>query len=195
MDYLDERVKAGEITDGERVALIAQDAEGLVQAIDPAKVEDRDLWIYGDLLRTTGRWGDAAEVLGRAAKAAKTWDRRVNDTLRYASALAHEGKVPEAIAAARSVYGAPDEECAPVLPATLYELVPAAQGKGHDRELADLLAEALACQRRTRVDRSTPEGRAFVAAGIYHRTRAERKIESLRAGGAAGRGTGGGMRA
>lgn len=154
-----------------------------MQTIDPKEVDDEDLWIYGDLLRTTGRYEDAAKTLERAAKVSTTWDRRVNDTLRYAACLAHLGKVDEAIAAARTVYSAPDQETAPILPATLYELVPAAQGKGKDRELADLLVDAIACQRRTKVNRDTDEGRAFLAAGIWHIRKAQRKIDELRTGG------------
>lgn len=187
-EYLDERVKAGELSDAQRVDLIRQNAEGLVQTIDPNDVQDEDLWIYGDLLRTTGRWSDAADVLGKAAKVAASWDRRVNDTLRWSSALAHEDKVPEAIAVARSVFNAPPDQSAPILFAVLYEIVPAAQGKGHDRELADLLEAAVGTQARTKVDPKTDVGKAFIAAARFHRERAERKIEALRAGG-------GGMRA
>lgn len=183
LDYLDGRVKAGEIDDRQRGELIRTRAESLVQTIDPQTVDDEDLWIYGDLLRTTGRWQDAADVLKRAAESATGWDRRVNDTLRYAACLAHLGKVDEAIAAARSVYKAPDQETAPILPATLYELVPAAQGRGRDSQLADLLEEAIACQRRTKVDRTTDEGKMFLAASIWHIRRADRAIAALRAGG------------
>lgn len=183
LEYLDARVRDGEIDDAQRLQLIQQRADTLVQTIDPTAVNDEDLWIYGDLLRTTGRYADAAKVLEQAAKVATNWDRRVNDTLRYAACLAHLGKVDEAIAAARTVYKAPDPETAPILPATLYELVPAAQGKGKDRELADLLVDAIACQKRTQVNRDSEEGKSFIGAAIWHIRRAERAIDQLRAGG------------
>lgn len=176
-------MRAGDIDDGQRLQLIQTRIEELVQTIDPKAVRDEDLWIYGDMLRATGRYEDAAKVLAKAAKVATGWDRRVNDTLRYAACLAHLGKVDEAIATARTVYSAPDRETAPILPATLYELVPAAQGRGKDRELAELLVEAIACQRRTKVDRNSDEGKSFLGAGVWHIRRAERAIAALRAGG------------
>lgn len=182
MEYLDARVRRGEIDDAKRLDLIRERANELLQTIDPKAVAPEDLWIHGDLLRSTGRYEDAAKVLARASKAAQSWDRRVNDTLRYASCLAQIGRVDEAIKAARTVFDAPDQETAPILPATLYELVPAAQGKGKDRELADLLQEAIKCQQRTKVDLASDEGKQFVVARRYHIIRAERAIESLRSG-------------
>ncbi|RYG86471.1 hypothetical protein EON77_03745 [bacterium] len=182
LDYLDARFHAGEISDGQRQVLIQTRMNELVQAIDPQEVQDEDLWIYGDLLRSTGRWKEAADVLKQAAERADGWDRRVNDTLRYASCLAHLGKVDEAIKAARGVYNAPDRETAPILPATLYELVPAAQGQGHDPELAKLLEDAIACQTRTEVDAKSDEGKMFLAASKWHVRRARKTIDLLRAG-------------
>ena len=183
VEYLDARVRSTEISDAQRLRLIRDRTETLVQAIDPKAVENGDLWIYGEMLRGTGRYAEAAEVLKRAAKSASNWDRRVNDTLRYAACLAHLDRVDEAIATARSVYSAPDRETAPILPATLYELVPAAQGKGKDRELADLLEDAIACQQRTKVDLNSDEGKSFRAAGLWHVRHARAAISGLRGGG------------
>lgn len=182
-EYFGERVNAGEITDEQRNALLRAEADRLLNTFDPKRIRPEDQWIYGDFLRATGRTQDAAVALKQAADSAKTWDRRVNDTLRYATELAKLNKVPEALAAAQGVLKAPDEECAPILPATLYELVPAAEGKGHDKELADFLAKAEACHRRTKVDAKSAEGKSFRFAAAYHLRRAEEKIAQLRAGG------------
>ena len=182
-EFAEDRVAKDEITDEQRNAFLREQVEVLLQTLDPDKIAPDDLWIYGDMLRSTRRFGDAAEVLKRAAANAKGWDRRVNDTLRYAACLAEQGKVTEAIAAARAILNAPDNETAPILPATLYELVPAAQAKGQDAALADLLEEAIARHERTQVDRAAPEGKAFLAARIWHLRRARDKVAQLRAGG------------
>lgn len=182
-DYFGERVAAKEITDDQRNALLRAQSERLLTRIDPQRVLPEDLWIYGDLLRTTGRTADAAEVLKRAAKAAPDWDRRVNDTLRYAACLAALGKVSGAIAAAKEVMVAPDSQCAPILPAVLYEIVPAGQGKGKDSELADLLILAEKCHERTTVDGKSDAGKMFLLAKSHHLRKAEEKVAQLRAGG------------
>lgn len=182
-EYFAERVARAEMTDEERNRRLLDETERLLKYLDPEKIAPEDLWIYGDLLRSTGRTAAAAEVLARAAKLATSWDRRTNDTLRWATCLAKIGRVREAIAAAASVMDAPAKDAAPLLPATLYELVPAAQGKGADRELAALLELAVAAHRRTTVDPATPEGKGFLIARRFHIRRAEAKIAELRAGG------------
>jgi hypothetical protein len=78
------------------------------------------------------------------------------------------------------VYDVPDDQSAPILPATLYEIVPAAEGKGHDKELAELLELAIRCHERTVVDIKTDDGRIFMAARRYHINKAATKAAVLR---------------
>jgi hypothetical protein len=121
--------------------------------------------------------------LKEAVKYASNPDRKVNDTLRLAQALGKNGKVGEAISTAKAVFGAKDEDAAPILPATLYEIVPATEGKGKNKELAAILKEAIACHMRVKVDAATDAGKFFLAARRHHVNKAEAKVQELLAGG------------
>jgi hypothetical protein len=169
VEILDYKVTKGEITDTQRVELISQEADRLLALIDPKAIAPADCWIYADMLRTTKRYDAAIPYLEKAVAAA----------LRLAQAYEMVGKVQLAVKTAESVFNVPDDQCAPILPATLYEIVPAAQKKGDDRALARLLTEAIACHLRTKVDTSTEAGKLFVAARSHHVSRAQAKILEL----------------
>ena len=168
-----------EISDGRRNQLIQELAEDMLKSVDPKVIPESDLWMYAALLRVTNRWAEAETALVAAVKVAKTEDRRVNDTLKLAQAQAKNAKVTEAISTANSVLNVADGDAAPVLPAILYEVVPAAQGKGHDKDLADLLVKAIDCHRRVKVDLNSDAGKLFVAASRHHIDMAQLKIEQL----------------
>jgi len=174
-EILDYQVQKRTLSDAQRLELIAVEAERLLKYVDPDKVLPKDKWKYAELLRATGRFEAAIPVYEEAVKKASDWDRRVNDSLRLAQCYAKMGKVKEAIQLARTTLAAPDTDTAPILPATLYELVPAAEGKGMDKELGKLLVDAIEAHRRTKVDLSTDAGKGFVAAGRFHISRAQQK--------------------
>jgi hypothetical protein len=86
------------------------------------------------------------------------------------------GQLPDAFKTARQAFNAAPEASAPILPAVLLEMVPAARGKGHDEELAELLEEAIGKHMATVVDPGTVAGVAFLAARPHHVRNAWRTI-------------------
>lgn len=181
VNKLDDKVRSREISDAERKANIVRYAEELMAKIDPKTVPPNDYWKYGDMLRTTQRWPEAEEYLGKAVRFAADTDRKVNDTLRLAQAEAMNGKVDQAIKSVESTFSVKDEEAAPILMATLYEVIPAAEGKGKDKQLAELLKGAIACHLRVKVDLNSESGKLFLATRRHHVSRAEAKMAELAA--------------
>ena len=179
VEILNYHVIKGDIDDKRRLELIEEEANRLLGYIDPAAVTPANAWMYADLLRTTKRWNVLVPLLEKAVKSAATVDRKVNDSLRLAQALAEMNNVPEAIKVARSVFDVAPDQLAPILPATLYEIVPAALHKGHDPELATLLQDAVACHERVKVDPKTDDGKLFLIARNHHLSRARAKILEL----------------
>jgi len=176
---LDYKVIQSEISDERRNEMIRQFSEELLKTIDPKAIPDSDQWMYATLLRVTDRWVDAEEALKIAVKVADSPDRKINDTLKLAQAQAKNGEVAEAIKTASVVLTVPDTDAAPILPSVLYEIVPAAENKGHDKDLAKLLTEAIACHMRVKVDRTSDSGRQFLIARRYHVNKAHQKVEQL----------------
>lgn len=162
------RVVRGEITEQQAQEFTRARADELVEHIDLAKIPDAQAFAYGQVFRTAQRWEDAKTLFETALETAKTEDIRVNAGLRLAQSLANLGQVDEAIATARSVFDAPDHEAAPILPAVLYEIVPAGRRKGKDAELAKLLEDAVAQHQRTRVDVKSEAGQSFLMAMGVH---------------------------
>ncbi len=166
-----DRVTRGEISDGQFQDLMAQTANRLLTGVTIENTDPEMAWEYGEVFRTARQWASAETFLRVAVDFAiktRNEDRRVNDLVRLAQVLVMENKVEEGLKTARETFSAPDEGCAPILPATLLEIAPAARGKGHDLELAELLVGAIACHRRTRVDTQSEAGRAFLSARPYH---------------------------
>ncbi|MEI8281895.1 MAG: hypothetical protein WCG75_05785 [Armatimonadota bacterium] len=173
------KVDSKEINDVRRNELISDLASDMLQSIEQKTVPESDQWMYAALLRVTNQWPATEVALKRAVVVAATQERKINDSLKLAQAKARNGEVDEALATATSVLNAADKDAAPILPAVLYEIVPAAEGKGRDKELADLLTKAIECHKRVKIDVATEAGRAFLIARQYHINRATRKISDL----------------
>jgi hypothetical protein len=167
-DSLLERLHRGEINDRQFQDLMARSANVLLQSVKVERIAPPKAWEYGEIFITARKWPEAKKALEIAVKNARGDDRRVNDNLRLARVLAELGDVAGAIAAARSTFNAPDGATAPILPATLLEIVPAVKVKGHGPELAALLEDAIKCENRTIVDPKTDSGSAFLMARPFH---------------------------
>ena len=181
-DMLMERVRRGEITDAEFKELIAQRANELLKDLPIEKIDPARAWEYGDVFRTAQRWEQAKQALEIAvadAEKFKNEDRRVNDILRLAHAEAMLGEVPAALKTARRAFNAAPEASAPILPAVLLEIVPAARGKGQDADLAKLLEDAIGKHMETIVDPKSEAGANFLAARPHHVRNAWRTIVEL----------------
>jgi hypothetical protein len=181
-DMLMQRVRQGELTDAEFQTLIAKKAQELIKDLPMDRIEPARAWEYGDVFRTAQQWKEAKTVLLVAVDHAiktKNEDRRVNDLLRLAHAEAKLGEVPLAITTARRTLNAPPAGSAPILPAVLLEIVPAARGKGHDVELAELLESAIKKHMDTVVDPETEPGQMFLVARPHHVRNAWRLVIEL----------------
>jgi len=170
-DMLMERVDKGEITNDEFKALIAKRANELLDDLPMNKIDPSRAWEYGEVFRTAQKWPQAKQTLQIAVDyAIKTnnEDRRINDLLRLAHCEAKLGEIDEAIKTAGRAMDATPTGSAPILPAVLLEIVPAAQGQKHDPQLATLLKTAIDKEMKTIVDASMDAGKAFLYARPHH---------------------------
>jgi hypothetical protein len=167
-DNLFARVQKGEISDAKFQELMGDYANKLLESAKIKTVPADRAWEYADVFRTARRWKEAKIYLEIAVKAAKNEDRRVNDSLRLAEANAQLGDIKAGIALVRSTFTAPPPEKAPILISTLLEFVPAAEGKGHDGDLAKLLLDAIPQAEKTLVDPKFDAGAAYIAARPHH---------------------------
>ena len=181
-DALDVKFQKGQITDDQRMEKIREYSEELLRDVDQSQVPPNDLWQYAEILRISRRWAEAEETLLKAIKVPADEDRRIQDTLRLSQAQAHNGKYQVAIDTATSTFDAKDEDTAPILLASLYEIAPIIKGHGVDSALADMLKSAIACHERTKVDPNTQEGKIFASVRRFHIRKAETFIEQLKAG-------------
>jgi tetratricopeptide (TPR) repeat protein len=178
-DALFDRVKSGEISDAQYKDLLAKYADDLVKSVHIENVDPARAWEYGEVFRTGRMWKQAEAIYQIAVKAAKDEDRRVNDTLWLAEALANLGRVDEAVVEARKTFDTPPNSKAPILYGVLYNIAPAGGGKGKDAELARLLEDAIRRSDLTRVDESTEAGAAFRQALPHHQRNARRLAAKL----------------
>ncbi len=181
-DMLMERVAKGEISDAEFKDYISRRANELLDDLPIDKIPANKAWEYGEVLRTAKRWPQAKVALTIAVKEAektKNEDRYINDLLRLAQCQAMLGDVKGAIATAQRTLTATPNGSAPILPGVLLELVPAAQGKGQDAALAELLEKAIGKHMATVVDPSTEPGQMFLAARPHHVRNAWRTVIDL----------------
>lgn len=181
-DELDRRVQTGEITDGQRLDMLAQLADKDLSEGDPDRCAAKDAWIYADLMITAHRYADAIPLLKRAidwATEVKNDDRRVNDSFRLARCYAETGKVPDALDLAQKVIDSHPGDPGPVLPSVLLQITPSARGKGHDGQLAKVLEEAIHEHMRMIVNPNSQAGKAFLVARPFLIRRAWSTIEEL----------------
>lgn len=167
-EVVNERVGRGEISDAKGQEMLSEYADQMIARLDIKQINMKDAWRYADIYRTGRKWDLAAKAYEIALRKPATEDRRINDTLRYAQCLARLGEVKTALAEARKTYDAKPEDSAPVLPAMLLEIAPAAKGKGHDEELANMLLEACEIHAKTDVNPKTTEGILFRQARPFH---------------------------
>jgi len=177
--FLADRVARGEITQKKADQYMAEEAHKMVSHIDLKRIPKGLMWEYADIYRTARDWKKAREAYLIAVKNAKNEDRRINDTLRLAQCTAAVGDVGEAIRLAKSVMNAKPVDSAPILPGVYLEIVPMAEGKGHDAELADLIIEAVKKHKETVVDKEKESGLAFLMARSYHIRKALHKAYDL----------------
>jgi len=178
-DALFARRLSNEITEQQYQNLLAQFTDELLKSTHVESVDATKAWEYGEVYRTARKWKEA-EILYRAAvKVAKDDDRRVNDSLFLAEALAQQGKVEEAIKTARTTFDTPGPFKAPILYAVLYQIVPGGQGKGKDSELAHLLEDSIRQSDLVEVDQTIESGNAFKLALPHHQHNARELAAKL----------------
>lgn len=177
---LNERKAKGEIDDRQYHALLTKIAESYVDQAQPFPITARNASTWGADLITAKRWSQAEEALQVAVDAGRGPSQRdylalgdyIINVLRLALVKAQLGKVSEAVTLTKSVFDVPGKAKAPILPAVLYEIVPAGVGKGHDFELAELLKAAIAQHEAVIVNPNTDAGRNFLLARPHHIHRA-----------------------
>ena len=178
-DALYARVISGEITEPKYRELLTEYTDGLLKSTNIEEVSPDKAWEYAEVFRTAQQWKPAEALYRAAVKAAKDDDRRVNDTLRLAEAIAHLGRVSDAIAEARKTFDAPPQFKAPILYSVLYEIAPAAQGKKMDAEVARLLEDAIRQSDLTEVNVNSDAGKAFLVALPHHQRNARELAAKL----------------
>lgn len=176
---LAERLQRGQLTPERLDRLLTEEARTLVRGIDVESVPREQAWQYGEVFRTAKLWPQTARLYARSLVHPPNQGRLVHDSLRYAEALAKLGRIEECIAAAKRSLGTDAKFAVGVLLPVYLEIVPAAEGHGHDAELAVLIELAMAEHVRALADPSTPEGRAFFAARPHHLLAASRLAERL----------------
>jgi hypothetical protein len=171
-ETLNERLLRGEIDMATKKSLFQDYIRDQVREIDVDKIPTDQAWRFADVYRQLEDWQTTDALYTRAVEAAKTEDRRVNDTLRLAEVKAQLNDVTKGIELVRSTFSAQPGGKAPILMAVLYEFAPAALGKGMDVEVAELLESAIEQHLLTYVDPSTESGRRFLEARPHHISRA-----------------------
>lgn len=167
-EALFERWVKKEIDEPTYLRLMTQFAKDLLDDVKISDIPPPDAWRYAEVYITAKQWPDAERVLRIAVKHAVNADRRVNDSLRLARAIAMQGRVKEAIPIANQLFDVPDKDKAPILFGVLYEIVPAGRGQRQDPQLAKLLERAIGAAKQTVVDASTESGKAFLQTRPIH---------------------------
>jgi hypothetical protein len=177
---LNERKAKGEINDRQYHALLTKIAEDYVDQAKEFPLTTRNAATWGSVLITAKRWKEAEKALEVAIQSGKGPSQRdylalgdyMTNVLRLALVEAELGKVPQAVRMTVSVFDVPGKAKAPILPAVLYEIVPAGSGKGYDLELAHLLKSAIGQHEAVIVNPNTDAGRNFLLARPHHIRRA-----------------------
>lgn len=167
-EVINDRVARGQVSDRDGQKMLSEYADLLISRVEIEHITEKDAWRYADIYRTGRKWDLAKGVYEIALRRPATEDRRINDTLRYAQCLAHLGEVKQALEAAKQAFDAKPDQSAPILPAMLLEIAPAAKGKGVDKLLAEMLLEASKIHSETVVDVNKKEGIVFRYARPFH---------------------------
>lgn len=167
-DAANQREARGEITQNEGDQLVRDEAQRLAKKITSSDLQGVDAWKFGEVLLAAHDWPRAEKALSYAVAHPTTVDRSVNDTLRLAQVEAQLGNVLKAIALAKSTFNVDANDKAPILPAVLLAIVPAAVGKGYDAQLADLLVQSAAQHEQVIIDPNTMAGKMFLLAKPRH---------------------------
>lgn len=181
-EALNERVAKGEIPDARARVMLVEYAADLTKHIQIDRIAENKAWEYAEVFRTARQWENAKVAYEIALRHPSNEDRRVNDTLRYAQVLAQLGKIEGSIKTARTAFSTSPKDNAPLIPSLLFELTPAARGKGFDVELAELIQDAMPLYEATVVDPTTEAGKSFLEAKPYLLREARKVIAALRAG-------------
>lgn len=161
---LESRRLRGEITEGQLRTFLREHAARLVAKVNLSKVKPTSAYLYGDAYRTAEEWDKAKLAYEIAVRADKDVERQIIDGLRLAQCNAMLGDSSACIKLVKLHLDAKPEQCAPILPAVLLEIYPAAVGHGLDRELNSVLERAIDCHMRTVVDPNSAGGKAFLIA-------------------------------
>lgn len=183
-DAANSRVGKGEMSPLEAKDKVSEAAEKMLESVSADNIPAEESWEYGEVLWTAKEWKKAIPVLEKAVKAAKTEDRRINDSLRLAKCYAGDGDVVKGIATVRTTFNASNKDTAPLLNSLVFEFVPIAKGKGHDAELVKLLEEAIPIYQKTEVDPKSEAGQRFLVARPSIIREAQRQIAELKGAGA-----------
>jgi hypothetical protein len=181
-EALNQRVAKGEIPDARAQIMLSEYAADLTKHIELSRITEDLAWEYAEVFRTARQWENARIVFEIALRNPKGEDRRVNDTLRHAQVLAQLDRVPDALSTARRVFDAAPKDRAPLIPSLIFELTPAARGKGYDVELAELIQDAIPLYEATVVDPTSEAGKSFLRAKPYLLREARKLIAELLAG-------------
>lgn len=168
---LDYRQFTAQIDKRTHDALVQEASEELLQGFNLDKVDPSKAWQVARVMISAKHWPDAKLMLDAAvtwAKVNRNEDRRVNDTLKLAQVLANMNDVPMALRTARSTFNVSPGGAAPILYGVLLDLAPAARGKGHDVELAQMLEDAIAIDMKVAVDPHSQPGRDFIMGRPHH---------------------------
>ncbi|HRD31969.1 MAG TPA: hypothetical protein PLS15_09825 [Fimbriimonadaceae bacterium] len=170
-ERLEVRVAKQGLDPKEKDRLLREFLKTFTDTTDTGNIPIEKAYQYADMFRLAGDWKTAENLYGASVKWAegrKDYDRFTNDALRQAWCLAELGQVKPALALARRTYTVPPAAKAPILFAVLYEITPAARGKGEDKELAKLIADACAQHVQVRVDPASASGQALIQGRAYH---------------------------
>jgi hypothetical protein len=181
-ERLEVRVAKQGLDPKEKDRLLREFLKTFTDTTDTGNIPIEQAYQYADMFRLAGDWKTAENLYGASVKWAegrKDYDRFTNDALRQAWCLAELGQVEPALALARRTYKVPPAAKAPILFAVLYEITPAARGKGHDQELAELIADACAQHVQVRVDPASASGQALIQGRAYHMGVAMNKVIEL----------------
>jgi len=179
-DSLNVRRAHREINDRQYSALISKIAHDYIAQAKDVKITNANARAWGRVFVTAKDWEKAESAVRQGIDAESVRAKQdyralgdwIYDTLTLARVEAHLKKVPEAVKLARSVFEVPGKAKAPILTSVVYEIVPAAQGQGHDLELADLIRDAIQQHEETIVDPNSDGGRDFLIARPHHIRRA-----------------------